>query len=471
MAHFKNRKKVVGLLILLVVFSFQGSAPTDAKDKGGPRERRFDFKIAADTPVKDLLPTPLKSSPKTPLYLNEDLTQVLELTFGQPVAGDTEKETAHIIAKINHLNAKEEDGFLKALLAARADLRGLPFMMGKACRTPTKQAQLFSEAATVVHQTKVEIRKDGDVREDVAPLDHFWRIYGQLWDQPTAKHRRAAGAEENDRAKVASLMQIFGRSSGFYQESLASYLAKIDHADATQALVQLALYSPEPKVRSTAVAGLKSRDQNNSTRLLVDGFHYPLPAVWRRAADAIVELKLTDAAAELINVLEQPDPRAPHKGPLNGKEAMLIRELVRVNHHRNCLLCHAPANDGPVPRDVLTPLVPLPDRALPTTPGGYGFGMSPDIFVRTDITYLRQDFSLMMDVENPDPWPRLQRFDFFVRTREVGAKEAERMVEALAKAGTPPSHQAAQFALRELTGQAPKNATPAEWRRLIKLMK
>ena len=42
-----------------------------------------------------------------------------------------------------------------------------------------------------------------------------------------------------------------------------------------------------------------------------------------------------------------------------------FNELVRVNHHRNCMLCHAPANVKGVPTGVLTVAVPLP-RILPS---------------------------------------------------------------------------------------------------------
>ena len=77
----------------------------------------------------------------------------------------------------------------------------------------------------------------------------------------------------------------------------------------------------------------------------------------------------------------------------------------------------------------------------------------------------------MMKVENAKPWPEMQRFDFLVRTREVNAKEADQMVNELAKAGTPPSHLAAQYALRELTKRTPPETTPEAWRRVLQLTK
>ena len=71
-------------------------------------------------------------------YLTEDLAHVPELMIGEPLAKNIKntEEATRIVAKINHLNKKKDpDGFLKALLAHRGDLRGLPFLMGKACKT------------------------------------------------------------------------------------------------------------------------------------------------------------------------------------------------------------------------------------------------------------------------------------------------------------------------------------------------
>lgn len=75
---------------------------------------------------------------------------------------------------------------------------------------------------------------------------------------------------------------------------------------------------------------------------------------------------------------------------------------------------------------------------------------------------------MMMKVEDAKPWPEMQRFDFFVRTRNVTATEAAEYTKQLAKV-TPPNHAAAQYALRELVGRAPEETTPEGWRRLLKL--
>ncbi len=89
--------------------------------------------------------------------------------------------------------------------------------------------------------------------------------------------------------------------------------------------------------------------------------------------------------------------------------------------------------------------------------------------VRADMTYLRQDFSVMMRVENAAPWPEQQRFDFVVRTRVVEGKELAQLQKAVQ---TRPAdqisenHKAALRVLRELTGQD-VGTTQAAWQQVV----
>lgn len=148
----------------------------------------------------------------------------------------------------------------------------------------------------------------------------------------------------------------------------------------------------------------------------------------QRAADAIARLDRQDLLAKLVDVLTQPDPRLPIKKAGDG-DGYVVRELVRVIHHHNCLLCHAPGNTAEVPTGVLRVGMPLPTEPLPPPAQYYSTIPSPDIVVRIDRTYLRQDFSMMMPVSDAQPWPKMQRFDFLVRTREITPTEAKTYVE------------------------------------------
>jgi hypothetical protein len=267
-----------------------------------------------------------------------------------------------------------------------------------------------------------------------------------------------AGLSIHPNARVASLMQVLGPESAHDRYGLAKYLAGETHASSTKALAKLAIFSEETEIRAEAVKALKSRPGADYADVLVNGLSYPWPAVAQRSSEAIAQLGRTDLMPQLIDVLAQPDPRAPRVRETAGKKQTLVREVVRLNHLHNCLLCHAPAGTGagmtPLEKEhfaKLTAQVPNPDESLTA----YYRPSDPDILVRLDVAYLRQDFSMVLSVPGADPWPQMQRFDYLVRTREVTEQEAV-MVNKLLQPAAPevlsPFHLAAHSALRELTG-------------------
>ncbi len=287
----------------------------------------------------------------------------------------------------------------------------------------------------------------------------------------------------------------------------------------------MVLFSAEDEVRVAAIQALKLRREKDYAPALVQGFRYPLPEVAKRAAEALIRLECTDAVPQLVDLLDEPDPRLPVTKEVQGKKVALVQEVVRVNHHRNCILCHAPADtDGgngvamvqtpivvparateftavekekeivsaigvketvktvdvvPVTFTTQSSVTPslvaqvhLPNEPLPSlSTGGYGNTGSPDTMVRIDVTYLRQDFSLLMPVHDAAPWPDQQRFDFLVRSRVLSVEEADayRQLAPKTAAGyTTPYQRAVLFALRELT-QRDTAPTPQAWREMLGL--
>lgn len=154
----------------------------------------------------------------------------------------------------------------------------------------------------------------------------------------------------------------------------------------------------------------------------------------------------------------------------------MVREVVKLNHQRNCLLCHAPGNTpesavGAFGREdgVVTGPVPSPGQPIRNSSRGYDRFQSPDIHVRVDVTHLRQDFSLTLTMENAAPWPDQQRFDFLVRTREVNedaAYDAWRKSHGAEYVAA--HHEAAVEALRALTGRDAGLDT-VSWRKALGL--
>ena len=287
-------------------------------------------------------------------------------------------------------------------------------------------------------------------------------------------------SDEVNRAFIAALMQILMPEPEPYRAGLAKVLATIPHIDATKALGRLAIFSPEDSVRAAAIDGLKLRRERDYEDILMQGFRYPLPMVSKRAAEALVKLDRKDLLEKLVQVLESPDPRLPTAQKRDGKEVHLVRELVKVNHHRNCLLCHAPGNTENTPEGVLKVAVPLPGEPLPKPESGYQSTPppTPDILVRIDMTYLRQDFSLMMPVEPKTALPCSPRCSVSISwcaRRELtgggSAKAYEPCCDVEKPGALSPYHRAGSFMrLRELTARDTE-PTAAAWRKLLKLPK
>jgi hypothetical protein len=469
----------------LFLVANSGTYADDEEDKPAP-EPRTSFVINPNTPVRRLLPAAPKKVKSPGPVLTDDLTKVPEVSFGQalklsgpatPQANVAAIESVALTrSRILHLNKKHPDAFMVALLARRSDLSGLPVVMGDDCRLPSGRRDHFGTAVSHVQaalQPSAETFGFLDpfglspLREDPrkAP-DDFWRRYAELL-HTQGEPSLAGGADGSDEhitpARIAALIQILGPAPAARRVGLAKYLANVPHADSTKALAKLATFAPEDEVRRVAVKALKVRRESE---LLRQGLRYPYPAVAKRTAEALIALQRVDFVPELVALLDEPDPRAPSAE--SGKPPT-VRELVRINHHRNCFLCHAP---GEFASDALFAPVPIPSQSLPL-PGAYYGGDGAEIVVRFDVTYLRQDFSLLQPVADADPWPELQRFDFLVRRRVLSPEEAQvyRAALELKEPGIlSPYHRAALAALRELTGRdtAP---TATAWRELLGMTK
>jgi hypothetical protein len=253
-------------------------------------------------------------------------------------------------------------------------------------------------------------------------------------------------------------------------QATVHYFAGVSHAEATRELARMAVFSPEKEVRKEALKALSVRREKDATAVLGEALNYPWPAVARNAAEAIVKLDRKDLMPNLIDMLDAADPRGPNPEQAHGKEVTTARELVRVHHHSNCMLCHAPAERGRIPEDILVAEVPTEPLSSPRA--GYG-DSSSNLIVRIDVTYLRQDFSAMQTVEENRGMmeENRQRFDFVVRKRELTAAEAEELRGRLEnrKPGVlSPYQEAAVNALREMTGRD-FEAKAEPWRRHLKL--
>jgi hypothetical protein len=240
-------------------------------------------------------------------------------------------------------------------------------------------------------------------------------------------------------------VQILMAEDDSIREVLIDQLAGIKDPAASVALAKRALYDLEPSLRKKALETLRKRPVAEYRDVLVDGFRYPWPAVADHAAEAVVALSLTETVPTLRSLLDELDPTAPFEKPDRGT---FVREVVKINHLRNCLLCHDTSSN---PSDPVRGRVPFTDEST-KGPVKYS-GRTRGIFVRADVTYLKQDFSVMLDVKEHGDWPALQRFDFLVRERWIDPDDLSKPlgVGRFADSSRSPHKQALRFALRELT--------------------
>jgi hypothetical protein len=238
---------------------------------------------------------------------------------------------------------------------------------------------------------------------------------------------------------------------------LVRELTRINSAAATAGLAVRAVADLSSAVRRAALAGLEGRPSSAYLPVLLRGLRYPWPPVADHAAVAMRTLKPQEAVASLVDLLDLPSPSAPVLDAESKRYT--VCEVVRLNHLRNCLLCHAPSADkfdGQV-----RGLVPTPGQPLPVQ-----YYESPDgDFVRADITYLRQDFSVELPDKESQPWPEKQRFDFVTRWRKV---PLDQMTARVQTPSNYPQREAVLYALHGITGKDGGDSSD-EWRKLLGL--
>src|SRR5437016_3434226 len=238
-------------------------------------------------------------------------------------------------------------------------------------------------------------------------------------------------------------MQMLQPENTPIRELLVELLGDIKGKDASLALAQRAIFDLSPAIREKAVTQLAKRPPGEYQQLLVLGLRYPWIAAADHSAEAIAALSLTDLTRDMVEQLKEPDPTFPVKQGNN----FVMKELVRVNHLSNCMLCHAPslAKD-----DLIRGRVPMPGEDPPPL----YYAERTGIFVRADITYLRQDFSVVQPVAKAGKWPGNQRYDYVLRIRPATRPELK-VFQQLEKEDKLPKtyaqRDAVLFGLRQVT--------------------
>jgi hypothetical protein len=298
--------------------------------------------------------------------------------------------------------------------------------------------------------------------KDVAQSN--WDRVVQMSNHGLALHRAGVGDFSNDRylcapdliankqfhqpEAIPALEQLLGAEDDVGRIALVRILARIRGSAASEALARRVLFEFAPKIRQEAIRVLRARPPEEYRPVLLEGLRYPWPVVARHATDALIELNDRKAIPALIAELQREDPASPTRDAEGGWSCP---QLVRVNHLRNCLLCHAPSLNS---SGALRGVVPSPSQFLRRRREGYYEPrQSPTgVFVRGDIVYLRQDFSLMQyaPTSKSSFWPGLQRYDYLIRRVPIDEEDACKW-HANHAAEESPHRQAILAALRELT--------------------
>ncbi len=403
---------------------------------------------AKPTPAPEPIPQgPRVEGPTPPSVKRFDLSEEVLLRSLPKHANEVDLESVKgTREKLLAEAGKDKTVFSPILALCRqcADLKGLPLIGEADCQAGAKTARK-REAISRGLQKFIQPRSLSFAHDGYYNVMHL---------APSLAERKEWFQDD----ALSTMVQMIQAEQPDVRRGLVELIEKVNGVKASKLLARQALFDVTWEVREKAIDALKGRPREEYREVLLGGFRYPWPPVAAHAAEALVALDDRETLYPLVDLLDEPDPCAPLRDR-SGK--WMVRELVRVNHLRNCLLCHAPSTAR---GDPLRGVVPVPGKPLPRL---YYEDRRGD-FVRADVTYLRQDFSMIEEVSKPDRWPRWQRFDYMVRTRELTAEEQAAQEKKSRKSGPAsyPQRDAVLFALRELTGLDAGDES-ADWYELL----
>jgi hypothetical protein len=338
---------------------------------------------------------------------------------------------------------------LQKLAFERPEVAALPWQASKDRQLSMAAAMMLQNEATNLHirldQLPQKVVRDCNLEE---LREHVWGEKKSTWDKSDC---------------LPAIIQILQVQPAPVRLLLVEQLAKIPGSAASEALAQRAIYDLSQQVRDQAVNALKSRPASEYQKVLFNGLRWPWRPVIENSAEALVRLPLENLHSQLEELLREPDPRLPYAKGDGEEQQWYVKEVVRMNHAQNCLLCHpASRHNGELVRGV----VPVPGSKLPSRRFVYYSHFGGDLVqVRADSTTLRQDFSVMHQVGGTADNSPAQRFDYFVRERRATPAEA-RLHEART-AGPVPNNvnmqrEAIKFVLHELGTLSKDLGTPSK---------
>jgi len=315
------------------------------------------------------------------------------------------------------------------LLMQYADTAGLAYRMGADCQLGKEHAENMQVMSRKLRGIMAEsMNRNGAV--------------GNRIDADFMKEKMS-GAEFQRTSAVACYLQMLQPENQDVRKLMVSQLAGMKHRSASEALARLAVFDLADEVRDEAIKALNERPRAEYRQVLLAGLRHVWPAAADHAAETLVAVQDRAAVPQLRTLAQEPNPAAPYFD--QAAKGWMTPEMVRINHLSNCLLCHAASRST---TDMVRGRIPSANQPLP--PMTQYYEDNTGIFVRADVTYLKQDFSVYQPVENPGKWPLMQRYDYVVRNRRIDT-QAE-LASRLKNFDTDyPQRQAVLFALGELS--------------------
>jgi hypothetical protein len=393
-------------------------------------------------------------SMRTEDYLIEQLAHVPELNV------DSVKGAAQQLLEQVKKESAPQDHFYD-WVKERKDLAGLPLRNKNECRLDQNTAKQMALYSQVVRRLLSEFERN-------APPATNPELKGYYNQNPFRQEGRVVGLvrqsglvervdQDHPRLKADALrtvVQVFEGGETGLRLLLVHLLSPVVNQETTNILARRAVFDPSPIVRYEAVMALRSRSKETYRAVLLEALRHVWPPAADHAAEALVAVGDAAAIPQLVPLLDLPDPANPCR---KSDGIWVAKELVQVNHLRNCLLCHCAATS----RSVDLVQAPIPEYGKPLPVVYYSRSLGPA--VRAEVTYLRQEFSVCRPIENAAPWPAMQRFDYVTRERILSPGEVNLLGH------TPPGTEYSQkkavlFALRELTDGDRNRTTAAQWR-------
>src|SRR5262249_27804619 len=228
------------------------------------------------------------------------------------------------------------------------------------CQTGKEQASVLATVSTSYRRLQARARNE----KPKSPSQHAYAHRGDL-PHPDVEDLGYVDAGlkkylgdcfESVKQKellVGPLEQTYQTETPGMRVELIDTLAKVEGKQATVALARRAVFDLSPTVRKKAAEALQGRKLADAREVFLAAFRHPWAPAADHAALALVALDDQSAVPALKAQLDEPDPSLPVK----VGDQWTSRELVRVNHLRNCLLCHAPSLNS---KDLVRAPVPTP---------------------------------------------------------------------------------------------------------------